>query len=305
MSIGKFVKGFFKAVVWTFAILFAVLLVAIATCPLWLGPAAKSVANRVVPAKTGSEFHVEEIRLNPFTGKFFVRDCRLKNPDGYKNEQAFGVSTVAVHVAMNTLFTKCIEVKSIEVRGLRASYEGDDRGVNNFERIAANATGTVPKAEMTKEERKAAKREAAERDAAEAAERDAAAARGEEPTQVVIDRFELSDSRIDLSLVRGMPALPLALPSVSLSDIGKDNGGASLADVWNAICAGCMQAGGAAGDGLKSLGGLLGDGASAAGDAAGKAADAVGDTAGKAVDAVGDAAGKAVDALGGLFRKSK
>ena len=292
--------------------LVGVLLLALVTSPLWLGPVARGVANSIVPSKTGCKFTLEELSINPFTGRVFLRECHLKNPEGYRKEEAFSVSTVVVDVAVCSLLSDEIHVETIEVRGLYASYLSDSKGVNNFDRIIATATGTEPGAEPEEEEPEADKKEE----------------ENEKPgPKVVIDHFELTDSEVSYGIVRGTPPITLPLPSVTLNDIGKEKeGGITFAEAGNVIWQACLKVAGKAGESVKKLGKMAADGAAAVGsaaadaatalgdaagnaatavgDAAGKAANAVGDAAGKTVDAVGNAAGKAVDAVGGAAGKA-
>ena len=281
------VKRILKIALWLVGGLLVFLLLALATSPLWLGPVARGVANSIVPSKTGCGFTLEELSINPFSGKVFLRECHLKNPEGYRKDEAFSVSTVVVDVAVSSLLSDEIHVETIEIRGLYASYLSDAKGVNNFDRIIAASSGTEPGAE------------AAEEKPAEAA----AADDGAGGPKVVIDHFELTDSEVSYGIVRGTPPITLPLPSVKLDDIGKEKeGGISLAEAGDVIWQACLKVAGSAGESVKKLSGMAVDGAAAVGEAAGKAADAVGEAAGKAAGAVGEAAGKAMKSIGGLFK---
>ena len=320
-------KKVLKVLLWTVVGLFGLLMLALVTLPVWLGPTVKGVANSLAPKYTGCDFNLEQVSLNPFTGRFLLRECHLKNPKGYKSDEAFAFSTVLVEVAVGTLFTDEIHVKNIEVGGLRASYLSDGDGVNNFDRIVAKATGKEPGAKPTEEEL-AAKKAEEEKAAAEKKLAEAEGGKGGSGKKVVIDHFALTDSKVSLGLPRGVGVIPIPLPSVTLNDIGKDKeGGTSLKDAWNAICQGCLKAAGITGDGLAGLGNLVGGGAEGLKNLAGEGAEGlknlvgggaeglknlvgggeggtkVGEAADKAVGAVGDAAGKAAESLGNLFKK--
>lgn len=301
----KVLKTTLKVILWTFAAVLVVLILAIATTPLWVGPLATKLANKMAPQYTGTDFHVEAIRLNPFTGHLVVQQCHLANPAGYAKPEAFSVATVDVSVAMWPLVTsgaKNIDVRHVIVRGLRASYMSLN-GTNNFDRILENATHAkaqelaAQKAEelktskMTSEERKAYEAKLEKEAEEELARKQAQAAidATNATTKVVIDLVDVADSEIFLGTRLG--AIPIPLPSVTLHDIGKESGGASLAEVWNAICTGCMK-------GATSIGSGVSDAASAT-------AGAVGNAAGQATDAVEKGAGAVIDSIGGLFGGKK
>ena len=301
-------KKILKAVLWIFAAGLTVIVLALASSPLWLGPLAKNIANAKVPEITGCEFKLEELSVNLFSGRVFLRDCHLKNPPGYKSDEAFSVATVVVDVAVCSLLSDEIHVETIEINRLRASYLSDSKGVNNFDRMFAKSS-EAPQEEAPVE--KKPEEPAKEED-------------GKPGPKVIIDHFELTDSKVSYGIIRGTPPITLPLPSVVLNDIGKDKeGGTTFADALDTIWNACLKVAGSAGEQVKKLGSAVGEAASAAaevvgdaasakaaavGDAAGATAEAVGNAAGKAVDAVGNAAGKAADAagkamksIGGLF----
>ena len=112
----------------------------------------------------------------------------------------------------------------------------------------------------------------------------------------MIDKLTLND----ISVKYGIITIPV--PSITLTDLGKESDGMSLEDVGTAIWEAIINAAMAVGDGAKALGGLIMSGAGAVGDGAGKAVDAISDGAGKTVDAISDGAGKAVDAVKSLFK---
>ena len=311
---GGALRKVLKVFAWLVGIVLALVVLLIISTPLWLGPLAKSIANDAVPKLTGCEFKLEELSINPFSGRVFLRECRLKNPEGYKKDEAFAVSTVVVDMAVCSLMTDEIHVETIEIRGLRASYLSDSKGVNNFERMMAHMDGKEPGAEPTEEEIAAKKAEEAE--AAKKAEEKADES-GSAGPKVVIDHFEMTDSKISYGIVRGTPPITLPLPRVTLDGIGKDKeGGTTFADALSAIWNACLKVAGSAGEQVMKLGSAVGEAAGAAADAVGSAAGAaagavgtaagvVGDAAGAAAEAVGNAAGAAVDAvksIGGLFK---
>ena len=299
---GGVLRKVLKVFAWVVAIVVALVVLLVITTPLWLGPLVKNVANSAVPKLTGCEFKLAELSVNPFSGRVFLRKCKLKNPEGYKKDTAFSVATVVVDVAVCSLMTDEIHVETIEIRGLRASYLSDSKGVNNFDRMLAYMEGKEPGAEPTEEELAALK-------AKEAEEAKKSGVAEDSGPKVVIDHFEMTDSKISYGIVRGTPPISLPLPRVVLDDIGKKEGGATFADALSAIWNACLQVAGSAGEQVKKLGSAVGDAAGAAagavGDAAGAAAEAVGSAAGAAAEAVGSAAGAAVDAvksIGGMFK---
>jgi len=297
-------------------ILALLLLVVLLLCPLWLGPVAGLVANSVVPGITGTDFNVEKIRINPYTGSLRVEKLRLANPKGYAAEDAVALDLLAVKIAPMSLLKDTIMVNDVTLENPYVSYLDKD-DVNNFDQIIAN----VNAGKTAKEEEKAeeVKEEV-------------------EGKKVIVEHLAISGTRVRYGLIT------LPIPNIVLNGIGASQGGVTIEsvglEIWEKIKSSFSSVGGAIGDAAKLLGdgasGLLngvtsGDAAKAAGDAAKSvtegtknllgsagdgakaatgtvtdgakaASDAVTDGAKKAADTVSDGAKKATEAIGNLFK---
>ena len=118
--------------------------------------------------------------------------------------------------------------------------------------------------------------------------------------KVVIDRFRLAGTRVNLGM------LPLAIPTIELTDIGKDTGGATFVEVRDAVWAnlakfvtgvGNMASELIKGTGNAATGLVQGAGETATGLVKGAGETATGLVKG-VVDGVGTASGKTTEALG-------
>ena len=280
----------------------AVVVIALLALPIWFGPVVKGVANSVAPGVVKTDFHLGVLSLNPYSGRFELGDMQLSNPAGYSEKYAVTLGDIVFDCEPLSLASDVIHIEEIKVKGVFASLVSKD-GVSNFKQIQYNVAGGKEKYEAAQAKKEAQPEE-------EKAEES-------KPKKVIIDRLEISDLKIQLGI------LPIALPSITLTDIGKNSGGATLEDAWNQIVEGVLKSAGAVGDQVKTLIGGVGDAAGkateaatkaasqatealgnvagGATDAAGKAASVVGDTAGKATEAVGEGAKKALDSLKSLW----
>ena len=340
-------KKFLKFVMYVVLIAVALVVLLVATLPLWLGPVVKPAANIAVPQITQTKFNLGHLYLNPYTGRFEVGEMELGNPEGYDEPVAVALSNLVVDVAMNTVHAKYIHVEEVTVDGFFASYvKGGENGVDNFKQIQYNVAGGKEAYELKQAEAEAKKaQDKAAEEAAEKAEAEAEKAKLEKMTaeerkeyerlkeaeeaaaeaaarKLVIDKLVINNIRLKYGLVT------IPVPSITLTDIGKESDGASLGDIvdqiWqailksalavgdgakalaNATAEGAKAAASAVGDGAAAAASAVSDGASAAAsavsDGASATVDAVSDGASAAVDAVSDGAGKAVDAVKGLFK---
>ena len=336
-------KKFLKFILFAVLALVALVALLVLTLPLWLGPVVKPAANVAVSKMTETEFNLGHLYLNPYTGRFEVGDMVLGNPKGYDEPVAVSLSNLVVDVAMSTLHSKYIHVEEVTVDGLFASYvDGGENDVNNFKQIQYNVAGgkDAYEAKQAKAEERKARDKAAE-EAAEKAERaklekmsaeeraayelkqdEAAAADEAAARKLVIDKLVIKDIRVKYGLVT------IPVPSITLTDIGKESEGASLGDIvdqiWQAILKSALAVGdgakalaGATAEGVKAVAGATAEGAKAAAsavsdgtsaavgavsDGTAAAVGAVGDGAKAAAGAVGDGAKAAADAVKGLFK---
>lgn len=274
-------KKTLKILFWSAAGLLALVVVLVATMPLWVGTVARPVVNAVVPKVTKTAFHVGRLSVNPWTGRVEVGDFVLGNPAGYADPNAVELKSLVVDLGMTKAFGDALWVEEVSVDGLFVSYAfGGENGVDNVKQILINVAGGKEKYEAQQARKAAQKAEKeAEDEAAKESAREAAEKAGEEyeeetedELKLVVGRFALRDVKVKVQ------GLTLPVPGFTLTDIGKDTGGATLADVlddvWTAILSGASSLG----DGAKAFGGLINAGAGAAGtvsDGAKKTADAV------------------------------
>ena len=273
-----------KILLWTLAVVVVLLL----ALPLWIGPVVKGVANAVAPRITGTDFHLGEFGLNPYTGTLHVGDMQLANPTNFSEKNAVDLKSFDVDFAVTSLFSgKKYRVEFVEVNGVFVHV--DVPKAANFLQIAENATGgdVEPEAEAQEGEQPKVETKAPKADETAEAEQ-----QEEKPSKgVQIDRITLKSVTIKYGL-------PIDIPmDIEFTGIGADSEyGAAFMDVWVAVKDKVLSA-------ANSVGGALGDlgkgAANALKDASGAAADALKDASGAATDTLKDAGGAATDALKG------
>ena len=274
-----------KILLWALAGVVVLLL----ALPLWIGPVVKGVANTVVPGITGTDFHLGEFGLNPYTGTLHVGDMQLANPTNFSEKNAVDLKAFDVDFAMTSLFFgKKYRVEFVEVNGI--FIHSDFPKGDNFMQILENATGGKKEPEAETQEVEQPK---VEPEAPKAEE----TAKSTEPEQA--EEKESKGVQIDRITLKGVTikyGLPVKIPmDIELTGIGAESeNGASFEEAWDAVFTKVKSV-------LTSVGGAIGDlGKGAAGaikDAGGAAADTLKDAGGAAADTLKDAGGAAADAL--------
>lgn len=267
-----------KAIKRIVKILVCLVIIAVAivlTLPLWIGPVAKTATNTIAPKITKTHVHLGDFGLNFYTGNFHMGDFQLENPAGYSQREAATLGQIEVQLDPLSVASDVIHIQLIRIKDVFASYVSKD-GVNNIDQILENA-GVKGGEEAAKPEEKPAEKKPAD----------------EKPAKkVIIDRFELSGVMVQLG------PIPLPVPPLTLNDIGKKSGGATLEEAWNQISAVVLKSVGVVGEQLQALGGLAGEGAKQAAEAATKAVGQATDVANKAVSGAADAVSGAASSVG-------
>lgn len=260
-------KKLLKFVFWTLVVLVLLAVLLVATLPLWLGPVARPIANRVAPAVTKTDFNLGHLSLNPYTGRLEVGDVLIGNPAGYSEARAVALGSLTVVADLSSVFSDCIHVREVTLSDCFVSYlYGGANNVDNITQLRMNVAGGKEKYEAAQRRQEAAE-EAAAQAAAEVPEADA-----EEPSRrLVIDRLTVTGVRVKLQM------LTMPVPPITLTDLGKKSGGLTLAEltaqVWDAI----LKSAAKAGDGAAALGGLINTTAADLGTAVKNAGKATGE----------------------------
>ena len=271
-------KWFVRIVVIVLVLIAALVL----TANFYLGSIVIKAAETAGPSVLGVPIKLEYASVRLLKGHVTLRGFVLGNPEGFKTDQAISVGEVTVDLDPKSLLSDTIVIKRIYVNAPDITYELG-LGKSNIGRILEQAEGP---AEPERKEEKSGKK-------------------------VVIEDFLIENGHVRISATLAMgAAAPIPLPTIHMTDIGKEKGGASPVEVIEQVLGAIV---GSVTKVVTGTVGLVGDGAKAVGgaasDAAGKTADAVGDGAravgGAVVDAgaaVGEGASKVFDGVTGIFK---
>ncbi len=299
-------KKALKIIVGIVVVLLILVLGAILSLPVTIGPLVKSAAAAGGPKVLGVEVSIGDVKLRPIAGQLIISELKIGNPEGYSDKQAFSVKTVDIDLrTMTILRGDTIHIEKILIEAPEISFETKD-GVSNFDTMLAKAQ-IAEKTEESKETKETPDKKTKKK--------------------VIIDEFILNGSKVSYaSAITFNKPVTVPLPPVTVRDIGKASGGASMIEALNQVIASILGglkeaitklATGSV-DALKgvsksatdALGNVTKGGTEAVGDITKGATDAAGnltkgaaDAAGDAADAAGDAVKDASKKLKGLFGK--
>ena len=279
-------------------IVLLILIVAlVVTANYYLGAIVIKVAETTGASALGVPIKLEQASFRLLQGHVTLRGFVLGNPKGFKTDQAISVGEVTVDLDPKSLLRDTIVIKRIYVDAPDITYELG-LGKSNIGRILEQASGP---AEPEKKEEPSGKK-------------------------VVIEDFLIENGHVRISATLAMGvAAPIPLPTIHLTDIGREKQGASPLEVIKQVLGAIVGSVtkvvtgtvGLVGDGAKAVGGVavsavegtadvvgdgakaVGDGAKAAGGAAVSGAKAVGGAAVNAVEGTTEVVGDGAKAVGG------
>lgn len=289
-----------KIIIGIIVVLIILLLGAILSLPVTIGPLVKSAAAAGGPKVLGVDVSIGDVKLRPIAGELIISDLKIGNPEGYSAKDAFSVKTVDIDLRTGSILKgDVIQIEKILIEAPEISYETKD-GVSNFDTMMA-------KAQSAEKTEKSAPKDGADKKPAK---------------KVIIDEFVLNGSKVSYTskITFGKP-VTIPLPPVSVHDIGKDSGGASMIEALNQVISSVVGglkdaitklATGSV-DALKgvskgatdALGSVTKGGADAVGNVTKGATEAAGNLTKGATDAASGAADAAGDAVKGASKKLK
>ena len=206
-------------------------------------------------------------------GKASLRGLHIGNPSGFKTSGLLDLGSIAVRIDTASLLTDTIVIQSIVVDGLVVTYE---KGLFN------SNLGTLLESLSSGEDKPAG-----------------GTPEGEKPARkVVMEKLVITGGRMNFSVTGALgAAIPIPLPPITLTDLGKEKEGVTVAEAIRRILTAIA---GATGTALAGSAHLIGQGLGAVGEGAvaavGGATEAGKAVVGGTVDAGKAVVGGAVDA---------
>jgi uncharacterized protein involved in outer membrane biogenesis len=227
---------------------FLVVALVVVLAGFFLGNVVKAGMETVGPKVTQTTLTVDTISISALTGSAGVSGLVVGSPEGYNAANAISIGKAAVSVAPFSVLSDKIVVKSVEVRDAVITFEGNPLGKNNLQKILDNvnafaaslgaAPGTNAPAEQPKE--KAAGK------------------------KLQVDSILITGAKVNFN------GVPLALPDISLKNLGQGPEGITPVAVVQEVLGQVTTAS------LKAVISSAGDAGKAIGKEAGKIGDAIG-----------------------------
>ncbi len=208
---------------------------------LWLGTLVQTAIVQIGSRLTKTTVTLEDVHIGLLHGLVQLDGLEIGNPPGFTAKNAVRLETARVRLDVLTALSDTVVIDEILVEAPDVTFEG--LPTSNLSVIQDNVTAAVPAGSSKPADDKPVK----------------PAAPGSK--KFLIKKFSLTNGRV-ITNVTGR-RLPLSLPDIHLTDIGKETGGATPEQVVSAVFSAIT----------RSATDTVTDQAKQAGDAASKAAE--------------------------------
>jgi uncharacterized protein involved in outer membrane biogenesis len=187
-----------------------ILLIAAVVLYVWLANPLNGLV-KVAIEKYGSEMTqaqvtVGNVDLSPADGRGTLSALALGNPKGFKTPHALKAGRIELALDPASLTGDVVLIHKIHLDAPYISYEKNEQGVTNFDAIQRNVQRYVGASKKAPKEEKKAE------------------------TKMIIESLVIRGAKVNYN---GL--MDLKLPDIELRNIGKKKGGATSAEVTNAI----------------------------------------------------------------------
>ena len=265
-------------------VIVAVLVVLIVILNMSLGKIVLKSVNAAAPGLLGVPVTLQGADIALLRGQAALAGLHVGNPEGFKTDGLLDLGSISVRLDNASLLTDTIVIKEIAIDGLVVTYE---KGLKN-----SNLGALIESLSGGAEEEEPGK---------EPAEKP-----GEEKPakKVIIEKLTITGSHMNFSVsgiaaLTGGGAVPIPLPPITLTDLGKEKDGVTLLEAVQRIL---NEIAGAAGTAIAGSAKILGQGLGAAGEGATEAGKSVVSNASEVGKAVGGAALDAGKAVGDTLK---
>ena len=231
-----------------------VIVVALLIVVLTLGSIVKAAVQTIGPKALGADVKVSSVFINLFTGTVAISDVFIGNPEGYKNDRAFTLKKLKIHIEPSSITKPKLIIREFILDGVDVYFEPSSNLLsNNLSQLNKNVSAFT--------EKLAGDKDAPEKDEFEDSRSDAEkeAVKTEEQ-RLQIDKLSLTN--IYVNIVASIPGVatssaPIPVVPIVLDGLGQDEEGVTPLEVsaviLNKLTLGVLKSVGEALPSLKSV----------------------------------------------------
>jgi uncharacterized protein involved in outer membrane biogenesis len=219
----------------------------------------KAAVEKIGSDLTQTKVTLSDVDIEETSGKGVLRGFRVTNPDGFSKGDAFKFQEVSVTIDAASILSDPVIIKEVVIIGPEVVYEFGDNGTN-LDRLNKNVQS-------------------------KAGSGGGGGGESEGP-KFVIENLYLRDGKVAVQAPLLDEKISLPLPTIHLTNIGKEGSGATPGDIADQMMAAIL---GGAGKAVSSANIDIGALTESVGEVAKEAQEVLEKTGGAAVEGAGDA----------------
>ena len=201
-------------------------IVAIVAAVIVLGSSIDSLVEAAVEEYgseiTGAKVALAEAEISPTSGEGALRGLTVGNPPGFQTDRAFRLGEIKVAIDIGTLTEDTIVIRELSILAPEITYELGENG-SNFDALQRNVDSYM-KARGGGGDSGAATRPGGDAD--------------EGGKKLIIERLVVRNAKARVSAgVLAGKTMDVDLPTIEMTDVGKDKGGAKPGEVVDMVIA--------------------------------------------------------------------
>lgn len=201
-----------------------------------LNSIVKAAVEKVGSSATQAQVRLKEVDIQITSGKGAMRGLTVGNPSGFKTERAMSLGEISLQVDVGSVTKDTIVIKEIVIAAPEVTYELATGGSNidalqrNVNAYAGGGGGKAEKSES-----------------------------GGGGKKLVIENLYVRNGKVNVSATAlGGKTMTTPLPDIHLTNIGKQSGGATAAQVTQQVLSAIGQSATKAATSLPDVGKLVG-----------------------------------------------
>ena len=167
-----------------------------------LNDIVKAAVEKIGSDLTQTEVTLNDVNIEETSGKGVLRGFRVTNPAGFSDDDAFKFDEVSVTIDATTILSDPVVIKEIVIIGPQVVYEFGERG-SNLDRLNENVQSKAG----------------------------SGGGSGSEGPKFIIENLYLRDGKVAVRAPLLDDKIMLPLPTIHLTDIGKEGRGATPGDI--------------------------------------------------------------------------
>lgn len=185
----------------------------------------KAAVENVGSQATQTKVTLDTVKISPTSGEGSLKGFRVGNPAGFKSDSAMRFDEVSVKVDVGSVTKDVIVLREVAITAPQVTYEINQHGGSNISTIQKNVDAFSKS--MGAGQGGAAK---------PAAEKEGGG------KKVIIENLYVRDGKVGVSAAfLGGKEVSAPLPTIHMTNIGKDKGGATPAEVADKILSSISQ----------------------------------------------------------------